>query len=231
MRHLKLAGAALMVAAASSAVLAGSAFAKAPKLHLTWNDTKNPLVAGDEFKMADEGAFTVSTSSGSVTCTAGAYPEEQGFYGEDLTNNAKTDKLELAGSYGLIAGSYCPSGVPLASSAYTAVLPWQFVIGTLSLSTNHKATVKAPKKMPDTVFLGFSGGPSCFYTFTKLAGSWAGTYAEALHMSMSFNDQKLKFQKEISGALCPKQATVSAAFAYQLTTQESVPWDVFAEIF
>jgi hypothetical protein len=223
MQRLKLAGLALAAMFVLSALGAVNASAKPAKLDLTWNFEENQLKPGEEFKMANENAITLETSLGNVTCSAGFYPNEQGFIGDDETNNEKTDKIEIKSTYGTWSGASCSSGTVLGSSAYVEAFGSEYPLGTLNLSSSLKAELKTPSTAePVYIYVGFSGGEVCYFSFSKLKGAVKGLpWGGFERMEVNFSKQKLKLQKADSGKLCPKKATITAPFAYQTTGPEA----------
>jgi hypothetical protein len=224
LRYLKTAGIALVAMLVIGAAVAASASAKAPppKLDLTWNFEENQLKPGEEFKMANDEGITFTTNLGDISCPSSFYPGEQGFLGTDQTNNEKTDKIELKHTDGTWAGGTCSTSTTLGSSAFVETFAFDEPLGSLLLSVKgNKAEVKATSASePVYVYVGFSGGESCLYDFSKLKGTWKGKEAGYERLEVDFSNQTLKEYKPDSGKLCPKKVKITAAFEYQITGPE-----------
>jgi hypothetical protein len=163
--------------------------------------------------------FEVGT--GVVTCSSGAFPEDQGFIGKDQTNDEITDKVELDEYYGTITGQACPSTSGLGSTSFSHFSPG---LSILSLSGSKGTAQIKPKSKsnPIEAWFEFSGGDFCAYTATTLKGTLAlePFDGEFNQVALSFSKQKLKRVKG-SSPECPKTATlVSAPFQFQTINPE-----------
>jgi len=224
MRQVKMTILVLVAIMAMGAMAAGTASAAKKKLDLTWNGLENQLKAGEEFKMANNTGVTLETSVGNITCPSEYFPNEQGFNGVDETNNEVTDKVEINSAYGAIGASrYCSTATPLGSEAlvYFYYIPPKT---TLSLSSNGKAGLAvANKAEPAYVYIAYTGGTYCYYTYTSLKASvalvpWSETGWN--QVEVTFNKAKLKLDKPYSLKTCPKTTALDATFQWQLTNPE-----------
>ncbi len=169
----------------------------------------NELKAGEEFKMAKNEHRRRN------------HPNEQGFVGTAQTNDEKTDKVEIKCTYGTWRLGNCATSTPLGSEALVEAFGSSEPLGTLNLGSNLKAELKTKSPgQPVYIYVGFSGGETCYFDFSKLKGTISAVNVGGLNrMQLNFNKQKLKLYKPLSGKLCPKKATITAPFAYQLTTE------------
>jgi hypothetical protein len=225
MRRIKIIGLSLVAIMAISALVASAASASAKTLDLTWNNgAEQQLNAGSEFKMANDGAVVIEPAGGgSVTCEAAFFPEEQGYNGTVLTNNQKTDKIEVKAPYGTLAeGKPCASTVALGTTATVLASVFnEFPIGTLEIGSNLKVALKEEKKADPIAYeVNFSGGAQCIWEFSSIKGVAKSAESNVLFgekLEIVFKKQKMKLNKSFSTVGCAKTATLTAPFQYQLT--------------
>ena len=211
MRRITIMGLALVAVLATSALAAGTASATS-KLDFTWGVGEFQLKPGDEFSVYTLD-LTIETSIGNVACTS-----EGGFAGTDLTNDEKTDKVELKYAFGDLAfGAPCTNSTTFAGEALVYI-SGSSPLGTLSLGSNGKAGFTAlSASEPVKVLLFFvTIEKKCLYTFTKLKGSVKATPSVAL-VEAKFSKQKLKLAKPTSAPTCPKTATLTATSPFSRT--------------
>lgn len=236
MQRFKIMGLVLAAVLAMTAIASATASAS-QKLDLTWGYAfgENQLKAGEEFRMNNnESTITFETSDGNVTCSSEYFPNDQGFVGKDQTNNKATDTVELNYSYGAIdASKYCASATPLGSEAVVEVYGYS-PLGTLKLHVGltDTAVFKSNSKTePVYVYMGFTGGAQCYYTFTALKGSltlapWFETYNQ---LEVNFEKRPIKLAKELSSAACPKKASITAPFQFQ-TKDPEIGFYIFGSV-
>jgi hypothetical protein len=208
--------------------LAAVAFAVAPVVAsasptLELSSSGGVVKAGDEttfvLGQGDNGpgiqkSVIVETPDGNVVCESEPLDREDELPGTDTTNDHATDDVQLAQAALFKSRSPCSStllGSPVAEVEWVAPLS-PFTLGTLSLSTKHKAVLTAPS--PDLIALYLRGAEVCRYTYTKLKGAFPAFTNE---LQPEFKQQKLKEEKAESSAGCPSKATLSFSVFFTVT--------------
>jgi hypothetical protein len=220
MRPIKMMGLALVVMLAIAAVGAGAASA-AKTLHLTRKDGTEPLRPGDEFKMVNDGEWTVDAGGGAVTCTDDE--EEQGLVGTLNTNNGKTDEIGNLLRFGQFSDGNrpCASSIPaLGPEVFPSGIEYNGdPFGTLDLGSNLKAVLHAKSAVsPSGVRIVRTAEEYCNYTFTKLDGHVSGmSTGFGDRLEISFDHQKMTLSAAGSLPVCPKKAYVTMSFQFQIT--------------
>jgi hypothetical protein len=210
---VRIAALAVLATLAIGALAAGMA-AAAPTLELF--SIEGAIKPGDEVTLAVAETVTAETNEGNITCiTSGAPESGTRLPGTDVSNNAKTDDVAL-GVQALFQTHVCDNGISLLGA--TANAEWfglSSSLGTLSLSTAHKAEVSAPDG--DVFFLQFSDGTGCEYRYTKLKAAFSAATNE---LQPAFIKQKLTEQSGSSSA-CPKSVTLTFTIELALTKTNS----------
>jgi hypothetical protein len=213
MQRLSSLALALVAILAISATAAGAASA-APTLELL--SALGALKTGDEMTMVVAATVTVETNDGDVTCVGEEGLKGIRLPGTDVTNNEKTDKIEL-GESALFQTGTCLTGFSFLGAS--AEPDWFAVsastLGTVSLSTNGKAELNAQGE--DAFFLHFSDDEPCEYRYTKLKGTFAPATDALNNVQPAFVKQKLSDDPSASSPRCPTKATLTFSIYYALT--------------
>ncbi|MHB8234319.1 MAG: hypothetical protein ACYDHT_06660 [Solirubrobacteraceae bacterium] len=200
MQRISIIAKALLCGALVYGLAVGSADAKTPTLHLTAGG--HSLVAGDFYEL--EGSQTsYESTAGNLTCSSVIY---SGLIGADLTNNAKTDKVEVKESRGNFNGGPCEGSLPLGANIrqyWLGGLP----LGQLTLSTTGKAQFKASGEAQIKLF-GVAANAYCYYGFKTLKGTVA--FEESGPAFVDFFQQKMKLKEH--DVACPKTMLLTTAF-------------------
>ncbi len=227
MPPMKMTGFAVAAILALGTVGSYASSASAKTLDLTWNDgSEQQLQPGDEFRMANDGAWTIEAAGGAVTCSPG---EEQGLTGTVESNDQKTDEIGNLTRYGRFydGNRKCPNTIPgLGSEVYPSGIEFNTQpFGSLELGSNLKAAIDAKSAAsPSGVRIALASGREeyCNYTFTKIKGEILGRATEFGELlEISFDKQKMSLYAPDSVAVCPKKVTVSISFQWQLTDSQS----------
>jgi hypothetical protein len=196
----------LIAVLATSVLAAGPAWAKPPKLDLTYGSSpeEHQVPTGERFDM-EWPDLTIASSIGNVRCIGG-----NGIHGTVQTNDEKADNIELKFGVDNLGGhSPCTNETTFVGEVFVTLEPEP--LGILRLGSNGKAEFKAKGSEPARVQVHFKGGPFCFFTFARLKGSVNATpFAEQL--KIKFPSQKLTLEKAKSSPPCPKAAKLAATF-------------------
>jgi hypothetical protein len=225
-RRIRLIGLMLLGCFALGAITASTASAKAKVMELGYGLSEPmSLSPGAEFRMVNYSEITIETSAGNVSCKGGnVYPTWQGFAGEDVTNDQKTDTIALKKTYGAINEEALCSNTLIGGEAFAYVGDPEKggPVGSLTISSNLKVELKSSGIVPDlAAFALLNNKAECYYTFTKLKTTVTGGTIGPFHeLEINFTKQKLKFDKTDSSSFCPNKATLTAPFLVQETTGE-----------
>lgn len=230
MRNLKATRGAVVAACLAFVACAMAASTASAASTLELSSVAGLVKPGDETTLVlgqgDNGAgvqktVIVESADGNVTCETEPFLNEQEIPAADLTNNETTDQLKLGDAALFKGGDLCSStmlGGPVAEIEWYAPFS-PFTLGTMSLGSNHKASISAPAA--DLVALRLDGVEDCQYTYTKLKGTLPGD-GSLNEVQPEFTKQKMKEDKSASGASCPKKATLTLRIFYAITHTNDV---------
>jgi hypothetical protein len=223
MRHIRLPLSVFAAVAALGASFAGVAAAKAPVLHLKYNRTTE-ITPGAKIEGFDYKWSLSSSSEGAASCTF--KENNEGFYGEDVSNNEKTDVISIDQVAGAFSGFFsCSTSIPgLEPEARGRVFNENtnpgIVRGEFKLSAKGK-TEYITGAPGDTIFaveaLNAPREEGCYYEVKKLKATLSGV---PTNLGAVFNGQKLKLIKELgpqgrkSFSTCPKKATLTTTVSF-----------------
>lgn len=217
--------AALVALLGLAATAAGKASASGLNTDLTFGFTDTQLGVGEYVRMNNDASITIATNPGTVECDASEYPNTQGFYGLDETNDRSTDRIRLQYAHGAIGErAPCSNDTPLGSDALVYVNPHEAVLA-LTGSKGKADIIAKSAREPINVEVSYSGGDRCIYTTSKLKGTMTvGGFTE-----LDFPSAKLKLNKAKSAVECSKAASISMPFSEQSTDEFEPGSEYFIE--
>jgi hypothetical protein len=216
MQRIRILGAVAFAALALGAITASAASAKAKVLHLktsSYFGFEHVLVPGDLYELEDASEFVAYAPDKSRTeCDNTAYKHYNGFNGTLLSNDQKTDEVELTSATGFYNGDgqACKTSIPTGSNTHVYFFGGN-PLAALRLGSNLKAEIKANPTEELKVELSSSDtGLFCAYATKKLKG--VIVREENGRMLVKFYNQKLTLKAQRSPS-CPKTLKTELQFS------------------